>query len=81
MTPRLLFLVVTAALASCTCSERRAGRYRKLDAHTHAEPAAVPHLVRLMDDWGIATAVNLSGGWPGEGLEASLGSTTSASSA
>lgn len=33
----------------------------------------MPHLVRLMDDWGIATAVNLSGGWPGEGLEASLG--------
>jgi L-ascorbate metabolism protein UlaG (beta-lactamase superfamily)/predicted TIM-barrel fold metal-dependent hydrolase len=49
-----------------------APRYRKVDAHVHVSPADVPRLVALMDAWGIDVAINLSGGWPGEGLEASV---------
>lgn len=74
-------LALCLALASgCTCRDRTASstprdagpRYRKVDAHVHVSPADVPRLVSLMDAWGIDVAVNLSGGWPGAGLEASL---------
>lgn len=47
-------------------------KYFKVDAHVHVSPAAVPRLLRLMDERGLDVAVNLSGGWPGAGLEASL---------
>lgn len=47
-------------------------RFRKVDVHVHASPASTPRLVRLMDERGIELAVNLSGGWPGTGLEESL---------
>ncbi len=67
---RVLFIAAMTVLGGCTCADR--ARLRKIDVHTHASPAAVPHLLRLMNQWGIATSVNLSGGWPGEGLEASL---------
>jgi predicted TIM-barrel fold metal-dependent hydrolase len=56
--------------ASAPPGER--ARFPVIDVHVHAAPRAVPNLVRLMDRWGLETAVNLSGGWPGEGLEASL---------
>ena len=69
---RLCFLVVMTSLIGCRCGERRTAQFAKIDAHAHVGPAAVPHLLRLMDRWGISTTVNLSGGWPGEGLEASL---------
>lgn len=38
----------------------------------HASAASTPRLVRLMDEHGVTVSVNLSGGWPGAGLEASL---------
>jgi predicted TIM-barrel fold metal-dependent hydrolase len=74
---RALALVACLALAGCRCADKPspvdAGpRLRRVDAHVHVEPAAVPRLVALMDAWGIDVAVNLSGGWPGQGLEESL---------
>src|SRR5512135_2759537 len=74
---RALALVACLPLAGCRCADKPspvdAGpRLRKVDAHVHVEPAAVPRLVALMDAWGIDVAVNLSGGWPGQGLEDSL---------
>lgn len=67
---------VLLLLSGCTCREvprtTPAPRLRKVDVHVHAEPAAVPRLVQLMDARGIDVAVNLSGGWPGAGLEESL---------
>ena len=47
-------------------------RYRKIDMHVHTSPAATPRLVALMDERGIDLSVNLSGGWPGAGLEETL---------
>lgn len=71
--PLLLLFLAVVGLWACRRDERRpSAAYRKVDVHTHAAPDAVPHLLRVMDQWGIATAVNLSGGWPGEGLEASI---------
>jgi predicted TIM-barrel fold metal-dependent hydrolase len=74
---RLLALVAGLALAGCRCAQKPSAvdagpHVRKVDMHVHVEPAAVPHLVALMDAWGIDVAVNLSGGWPGQGLEQSL---------
>jgi predicted TIM-barrel fold metal-dependent hydrolase len=72
-------LGVLALLTGCSCRERErasapdAGvRPRKVDTHVHVAPAEVPRLVEVMDEWGIDVAVNLSGGWPGAGLGASL---------
>ncbi len=58
----------------CSCRTPSVARSspRKVDAHVHAGPAAVPHLVRLMDAHGLDVAVNLSGGWLGAGLDESL---------
>jgi predicted TIM-barrel fold metal-dependent hydrolase len=71
--------VLCVLLAGCgSCSTKRAappdaGRtFRKIDAHVHAPPAALPRLLRIMDERGIDVAVNLSGGWPGQGLEQSV---------
>jgi predicted TIM-barrel fold metal-dependent hydrolase len=76
---KALFVFLVTFGAACTCRDRPvvwapdAGpRFRKVDVHVHVEPRAVPRLVSLMDAWGIDVAVNLSGGWPGAGLEASL---------
>jgi predicted TIM-barrel fold metal-dependent hydrolase len=61
---------------ACTCRDATpaadANRFRKFDVHVHAAPEAIPALLRLMDAHGIDRAVNLSGGWPGMGLERSL---------
>ena len=43
-----------------------------VDVHVHTTPWATPRLVRLMDERGLAVAINLSGGWMGQGLEESL---------
>lgn len=68
--------VLGLLVVGCTCKETRrsdAGtRLRKVDVHVHAEPAAVPHLLALMNTHGIDVAWNLSGGWPGSGLEDAL---------
>ncbi|MCC6336336.1 MAG: amidohydrolase family protein [Myxococcales bacterium] len=79
------WLLLGLFAAACTCREKPAARaepipaaadagprFRKVDAHVHVEPSAVPRLVSLMDAWGIDVAVNLSGGWPGAGLEESM---------
>ncbi|MDP1918107.1 MAG: hypothetical protein Q8L14_17815, partial [Myxococcales bacterium] len=69
-------VVALLLFSGCTCREApRASplpRLRKVDVHVHAEPAAVPRLVQLMDARGLDVAVNLSGGWPGAGLEDAL---------
>ncbi len=64
-------------LASCTCPPKPAAvdagiRYRKVDLHVHVSPAAIPRLLRLMEERGLDVVVNLSGGWPGAGLEESI---------
>lgn len=68
--------VLGLLVIGCTCREPRradAGtRLRKVDVHVHAEPAAVPHLLSLMNAHGVDVAWNLTGGWPGAGLEESL---------
>lgn len=79
--PRMSPRAVTAAAcigawvalgAGCSCRTAAPKAYRKIDVHVHAGPDAVPRLVRLMDARGLAVAVNLSGGWPGDGFEASM---------
>ncbi len=70
--------VLLVALAGCTCRARppsapdAAARPRRIDVHTHFAPEATARAVKLMDAWGLDVAVNLSGGWPGDGLEAAL---------
>lgn len=44
----------------------------RVDSHVHVVPQAVESLVALMDAHGIAHAVNLSGSFPGYGLEVQL---------
>ncbi|HME91753.1 MAG TPA: amidohydrolase family protein, partial [Myxococcaceae bacterium] len=50
----------------------RSSRPPRIDVHTHIAPEAVPRAIELMDRYGIASAVNLSGGVPGRGLEEQL---------
>ncbi len=75
---RAFALLGVGLLAACRCRDASlpvdAGhaRFQKFDVHVHVEPRAMRHLVQLMDSHGIARAVNLSGGWPGTGLEQSL---------
>ena len=45
---------------------------RWVDAHAHISPLAVERLLRLMDAHGIQHILNLSGGFPGGGLEENL---------
>ncbi|MEW5740962.1 MAG: amidohydrolase family protein [Myxococcota bacterium] len=72
------WLLFSVLLTACTCRQQATSkpdagpRLRKVDVHVHVDPAAVPRLITLMDTWGIDVAVNLSGGWPGAGLEESL---------
>lgn len=70
-----LWPLVLGLTVACTCREKAvvdAGRLRKVDVHTHFSPAAAPRMLKLMDTWGIDTVVNLSSGWPGEGLEETM---------
>lgn len=75
--PLTCALLVLLAIG-CTCRDpRRApdaatARPRRVDVHVHVEPGAVPRLLSLMDARGIDVAVNLSGGWPGMGLDQTL---------
>ncbi|MBL8923798.1 MAG: amidohydrolase family protein [Myxococcaceae bacterium] len=75
--PLTCALLVLLAVG-CTCRDTRPterrdagtpGRPRRVDVHVHVEPGAVPRLLSVMDARGIDVAVNLSGGWPGMGLE------------
>jgi predicted TIM-barrel fold metal-dependent hydrolase len=45
---------------------------KRIDVHTHFQPDAVPQVLELMDQNGVDTVVNLSGGIPGGGLEQQL---------
>ena len=50
-------------------------RYPKIDVHMHIGPDGIPRAVALMNKWGIAGGVNLSGMYPGpprHGLETQL---------
>lgn len=58
--------------------DARAARPRlpRIDVHTHISPDAVGRALKLMDEWGIDGAVNLSGMYPGppyNALELQLG--------
>jgi predicted TIM-barrel fold metal-dependent hydrolase len=50
----------------------RFARLPRLDVHTHLHPALLDLSMQLFDEWGVDMAVNLSGGPPGEYLEATL---------
>jgi predicted TIM-barrel fold metal-dependent hydrolase len=65
-------LLALALAAGCKCSVATPERFHKVDVHTHFSPGAAAHALKLMDAQGIDTAINLSGGWPGQGLEDSL---------
>lgn len=51
---------------------RGAPGLERIDVHVHVSPDGVPRLTRLMDRYGIAHAVNLSGGTPLAGLDDQL---------
>lgn len=44
----------------------------KFDIHAHIDPEVAPAAEELMRSYGVSGAVNLSGGWEGEGLEENL---------
>ena len=48
------------------------GPIPRIDVHTHVPPYGLPMLHALMDRYGIAHVVNLSGMWPGYGLDIQL---------
>src|SRR5437868_9199323 len=43
----------------------RPRKFHRIDVHTHIGPDGIPRALRLMDEWGIDGAVNLSGMYPG----------------
>jgi predicted TIM-barrel fold metal-dependent hydrolase len=58
----------------------RMRRFHRIDVHTHISPDGIPRALRLMDDWGIDGAVNLSGMYPGprHALDIQLAATATA---
>jgi predicted TIM-barrel fold metal-dependent hydrolase len=54
-----------AAGGPAAAAAPRTRRLPKIDVHTHIMPDAIARAVKLMDDWGISGAVNLSGMYPG----------------
>ena len=71
--PILLAAALAFALGACTPKPPPPPpKIVKIDAHTHFGPDSVPQLLRLMDRYGIDTVVNLSGSFPGGGLEDQL---------
>jgi predicted TIM-barrel fold metal-dependent hydrolase len=73
----MIFLVLVAVAG---CRDRRPavdpalGRFtgKRIDAHLHVSNRGVDRLIALMDAHGIGHAVNVSGGFPGRGLEQAL---------
>jgi predicted TIM-barrel fold metal-dependent hydrolase len=53
------------APATAAATPRPARRFHRIDVHTHISPDGIERAVRLMDEWGIDGAVNLSGMHPG----------------
>lgn len=68
-------IVVVALLLGCPGSSERAPEppaIPRIDVHTHIDPTAIDRALPLLDRGRIAVAVNVSGGFPGRGLEESL---------
>src|SRR5215212_5838052 len=66
--PTSLFaLSLLLAFAGCRCPGKPAEKLRKVDVHTHFGPDATDRMISLMDQYGLDTVVNLSGGAPGQG--------------
>jgi predicted TIM-barrel fold metal-dependent hydrolase len=63
---------VLLVFASCTCPGASPPHFRKVDVHTHFGPDSADHAMKLMADHGIDACVDLSGGFPGGGLEEQL---------
>jgi len=57
--------VASDGAASAPPARAEARRFHRIDVHTHIGPDGIPRAVRLMDEWGIDGAVNLSGMYPG----------------
>jgi predicted TIM-barrel fold metal-dependent hydrolase len=53
------------AQAPAPTPHRRPRKFQRIDVHTHISPDGIPRALRLMDEWGIDGAVNLSGMYPG----------------
>jgi len=68
---RFAFVALLASLV-WACARAPAAPPRKIDVHTHFGPDSVAHMIELMDRYGIDQVWNLSGGFPGGGLEEQL---------
>jgi predicted TIM-barrel fold metal-dependent hydrolase len=64
--------MLVLAAAAFACSPRAPERLPKIDVHTHFGPDAADRVVEIMDKQGIDAVVNLSGSFPGRGLEQQL---------
>jgi hypothetical protein len=53
------------AEAATAPAAKAARKFHRIDVHTHIGPDGIPRAMRLMDEWGIDGAVNLSGMYPG----------------
>jgi len=56
---------IPAAQAAPPAATAPARHLPRIDVHTHIMPDGIVRAVRLMDEWGIDGAVNLSGMYPG----------------
>jgi predicted TIM-barrel fold metal-dependent hydrolase len=54
-------------------------RIAKFDMHTHVDPEMALPAQKFLESQGIGRVVNLSGGYPGEGLEDTIGMATATS--
>jgi len=72
VTATLIVFVATSCSKKDSSGVATAAPYHKIDMHTHFPPRAAARMVGLMDRYGVATVVNLSGGSPGRGLEEQL---------
>ncbi len=78
--PAGLLLLATSLALGCARDRgdpggppaRPAGGLRAIDVHTHVAPEAVDRAAELLERHGIDVAVNLSGLYPGGGLEEQL---------
>jgi len=69
-----------ATVGDGAASAAPASRYPKIDVHMHIGPDGIPRALALMNRWGIAGGVNLSGMYPGpprHGLETQLAAAAS----
>jgi len=80
MLARWIALVTWALLGvGCKCASPSPSRVSVFDVHQHVSPGAMKHARELNLAHGITRIVQLSGGWPGAGLEESLAEAKSVS--